>query len=102
MADYQNSILSAFKDVEDSLNDIHGRSEEAEAREKAVASAREYLRLVQIQYDTGIIAYLNVINAEQTLLNNEQSEVQAVKERLVSTVLLIKALGGGWDSGSHV
>jgi multidrug efflux system outer membrane protein len=101
LAVYHNSILNAFKDVEDSLNDIHGRSEEAEAREKAVASAREYLRLVQIQYDTGIIDYLNVINAEQTLLNNELSEVQAVKERLISTVLLIKALGGGWDSESH-
>lgn len=97
LAAYHTSVLSAFKDVEDSLNDIHGRTEEAEAKEKAVAAAREYLRLVQIQYDTGIIDYLNVINAEQTLLNNELSEVQALKERLISTVLLIKALGGGWE-----
>lgn len=98
LAAYHTSVLGAFKDVEDSLNDIHGRTEEAEAREKAVAAAREYLRLVQIQYDTGIIDYLNVINAEQTLLNNELSEVQALNERRVSTVLLIKALGGGWET----
>ncbi|OQB42814.1 MAG: Outer membrane protein OprM precursor [Candidatus Hydrogenedentes bacterium ADurb.Bin179] len=96
-AAYRNSVLGAFRDVEDSLTDIHGRSDEAEAREKAVAAAREYLRLVQIQYDTGTIDYLDVINAEQTLLNNELSEVQALNERRIATVLLIKALGGGWD-----
>lgn len=97
LAAYRNSVLGAFRDVEDSLTDIHGRTDEAGARAKAAAAAREYLRLVQIQYDTGIIDYLNVINAEQTLLNNELSEVQALNERRIATVLLIKALGGGWD-----
>lgn len=94
---YRGTVLGAFKDVEDSLTDIHGRTEEVQARAKAVAAAREYLRLVHIQYNTGTIDYLNVINAEQTLLNNELSEVQALNERMISTVLLIKSIGGGWN-----
>lgn len=97
-ANYRDSILTAFKDVEDSLTDIHARAAEAESRGKAVAAAREYLRLVRIQYETGVFDYLNVIDAEQALLNNELSEVQVRNERMTATVLLIKALGGGWEA----
>ena len=63
---------------------------------KAVAAAREYLRLTKIQYEIGIIDYFHVINAEQTLMSNELSETQILNERLTATVLLIKAIGGGW------
>ena len=97
-AAYRDSVLGAFRDVEDSLTDIHARTEEGESRAKAVAAAREYLRLVQIQYDTGVFDYLNVIDAEQALLNNELSEIQVANERMIATVLLIKALGGGWGT----
>lgn len=96
-ATYRDNVLGAFKDVEDSLTDIHARTEEGESRARAVAAAREYLRLVQIQYDTGVFDYLNVIDAEQALLNNELSEIQVLNERMTATVVLIKSLGGGWD-----
>lgn len=94
---YRKTVLAAFGDVEDSLTDLHLRSEASEAQRKAVEAAREYLRLTLLQYQTGIIDYLNVVNAEQTLVSNELSEVQLLNQRMVSTVLLIKALGGGWD-----
>ena len=59
-------------------------------------SAREYLRLTQLQYRQGLISYLQVIDAERTLLTNELSEAQILNQRFSSTVFLMKALGGGW------
>lgn len=97
-ATYRNKVLSAFVDVEDSLTDLHMRADAAQAQAKAVAAGREYLRLTQIQYHSGVIDYMRVVNAEQTLLTNELSEAQILNQRMVSTVLLVKALGGGWNS----
>jgi len=97
-ATYRNAVLTAFVDVEDSLTDLHIRADAAESQARAVAAAREYLRLTRIQYQTGLTDYLHVVNAEQTLLTNELSDAQILNQRVVSTVLLIKALGGGWDS----
>ena len=95
---YRNQVLSAFVDVEDSLTDLHLRADAAESQAKAVSAAREYLRLTQLEYQTGITDYLHVVTAEQTLLSNELSDIQILNQRMVSSVLLIKALGGGWDS----
>jgi len=97
-ATYRNSVLSAFVDVEDSLTDLHMRADAAQSQSRAVDAAREYLRLTQIEYQTGVTDYLHVVNAEQTLLSNELSEAQILNQRMVSTVLLIKALGGGWEA----
>jgi len=96
-ATYRKRVLSAFVDVEDSLTDLQMRADAAGSQAKAVAAAREYLRLTQIEYRTGITDYLRVVNAEQTLLSNELLESQILNQRMVSTVLLIKALGGGWE-----
>ncbi len=95
---YRNQVLIAFVDVEDSLTDLHMRGAAAASQAKAVEAAREYLRLTQIEYQTGLTDYLHVVNAEQTLLSNELSDIQILNQRMVSSVLLIKALGGGWDS----
>ena len=99
-ATYRAKVLSAFVDVEDSLTDLHMRANAADAQAKAVIAARENLRLTKIQYQSGVTDYLHVVTAEQTLLTNELSEAQILNQRLVSNVLLIKALGGGWDSQS--
>jgi multidrug efflux system outer membrane protein len=98
LATYRNSVLGAFRDVEDALTDLHLRADEAQEQEQAVVAAREYLRLARIQYDRGLASYLLVIDAQRTLLTNELSAVQILNQRLASTVLLIKALGGGWDA----
>jgi multidrug efflux pump len=95
-ASFRSAFLAALRDVEDSLSDLHHRADAADAEAKAVESSRGYLDLSRVEYDHGIIGYLQVLDAEKTLLTNEIAEVQTRSQRYVSTVLLIKALGGGW------
>jgi multidrug efflux system outer membrane protein len=95
-ANFQNAVLNALADVENSLTDIHMRAEAFTSQQHAVDYAREYLRLAQLQYRQGLIGYLQVIDAERTLLTNELTAAQLLNLRYGSTVLLIKALGGGW------
>ena len=95
---YRNTVLAAFGDVEDSLTDLHLRADQADAQSKSVEAAREYHKLTKIQYDTGIVDYLQLVDAERTLLDNELSAVKILNERMISTVLLVKSIGGGWDS----
>ncbi|MEI8198250.1 MAG: efflux transporter outer membrane subunit, partial [Phycisphaerae bacterium] len=95
---YRGSVLKAFGEVEDSLTDLHLRSDAAVAQARAVKAAREYLRLARLQYQQGLVNNLVVIDADRTLLTNELAALQIQSQRLVSTVLLFKALGGGWDA----
>lgn len=97
VATYLLSVLEAFRDVEDQLSDLHLLEEKARSLDETLVSAREYSRLTQLQYRQGLTNYLQVIDANQTLLNNELSAAQAQAQRLSGTVLLIKALGGGWQ-----
>ena len=98
LANYQSTLLSAFRDVEVSLTDVHMRGDALEAQHRAVEAAREYLRLSRLEYDQGLVSYLQLLDADRTLLSNEVAESQLLTQRLVSTVLLIKAIGGGWDA----
>ncbi len=96
-AAYRKKVLGAYGDVEDSLTDLHLRADASRSQGRAVADAREYLRFTQLQYDTGVTDYLHVIDAEKTLLTNELSDAELAGQRMISTVLLIKAVGGGWE-----
>jgi multidrug efflux system outer membrane protein len=98
VATYRGTVLQAIDDVETSLTDLHWRADEARAQHRAVQESRDYVRLSNLEYQQGLISYLQVIDAERTLLTNELSAAQILNERFVSTVLLIKALGGGWDA----
>jgi multidrug efflux system outer membrane protein len=102
LATYRSTILTAYREVEDSLTDLHRRADAADAQERAVESSREYLRLARLQYDQGLFGYLQVIDAERTLLTNALQSAQIRGERYVSTVLLIKALGGGWTPSTSL
>ncbi len=95
-AAYHGTLLGAVRDVEDALTDLHLRADAADARDRAVRDSREYARLTQLQYRQGIVSYLQVTDAERSLLANELAAVQTQELRFTSTVLLIKALGGGW------
>jgi multidrug efflux system outer membrane protein len=95
-ANFQNAVLSALADVENSLTDIHMRADAFTSQQHAVDYAREYLRLAQLQYRQGLIGYLQVIDAERTLLTNELAAAHIRNQSYGSTVLLIKALGCGW------
>lgn len=97
-AAFRETVLIAFGDVEDALTDLHMRADQAQARAHAVDAAREYLRLAQLEYQVGLSDYRQVVDAQKALLDNELSVVQTLDQRMASTVLLIKSLGGGWDS----
>ncbi|HLY75159.1 MAG TPA: efflux transporter outer membrane subunit, partial [Planctomycetota bacterium] len=100
LAVYRGQVLIAYRDVEDALTDLHLRSEAAQSLTQAVSSSREYLTLAETQYQQGLISYFQVIDAERTLLGNELSAAQLASQRMVSMVLLIKALGAGWEEGA--
>lgn len=101
VANYRLAVLNAYKDVEDQLSDLHLLAEKADVLNATVAYAREYSRLTELQYKQGITGYLQVIDANQTLLTNELSAAEAQNQRLVATVLLIKALGAGWGEAAQ-
>lgn len=98
VATYRSTILGAFRDVENNLVDLHRRAAESETQSRAVASDRETFGLVTQQYKSGLTSYLQVITTERTLLTDEISEKQIQFNRMISTVLLIKAVGGGWKN----
>jgi multidrug efflux system outer membrane protein len=95
---YRQQVLTAFQDVEDALNDLHLRAGESRAQDQAVKDSQEYLRLSILQYRSGLIPQLTVIDANRTLLDNQLSQATILGDRMISTVQLIKALGGGWDA----
>jgi multidrug efflux system outer membrane protein len=93
---YREQVLVAFQDVENALADLHTLSDQSDAQDRAVAAADQALRLSQSQYDKGASNFLDVLDAERTLLADERTSVQLLGQRLQTTVLLIKALGGTW------
>jgi outer membrane protein TolC len=76
--------------------------DEAAVRQQALESARESLRLTQNQYRAGLIAYLDVVVVQATALSNERSVLTLLQSRLIASVQLIAALGGGWDGQMQV
>ena len=71
-----------------------------QSQQQAVDAARRTLDIANSRYVGGLVNYLDVVNAQQNLLNNEQQLAVIHGQRLVTSVLLIKALGGGWDASS--
>lgn len=96
MANYQETVLTSFKDVEDSLVNLRWYATQAGDLALAVKAARTTLELSQMRYDRGLVNYLDVVDAERELLQVEQTSVIVLGNRYVSTVLLIRSLGGGW------
>jgi NodT family efflux transporter outer membrane factor (OMF) lipoprotein len=97
VADYRQSVLVAYQQVEDNLVALRVLSDEAEQQRQATASAQESQRIFNNRYVGGVDTYLQVITAQTTALNNERNDIDILRRRMDATVLLIKALGGGWD-----
>ena len=93
---YRKQVLIAFQDVETALGDLHSLSDQSDAQERAVAAAVRALQLSESQYGKGASNFLDVLDAERTLLSDERISVQLLGQRLQATVQLIKALGGSW------
>jgi NodT family efflux transporter outer membrane factor (OMF) lipoprotein len=98
VANYRQTVLSAFQEVEDNLAALRVLSHEWEQADQAVRSAQRTLNLSLHRYELGIDSYLNVITAQTTLLNNQQTAVNLRTEQMTYSVQLIMTLGGGWDS----
>ncbi|MBL8528610.1 MAG: efflux transporter outer membrane subunit [Burkholderiales bacterium] len=98
VAAYRQTVLAGFQEVEDNLAALRILEEEAAVQAEAVAAARQSVELTLNQYKAGIVSYLNVVAVQTVALNNERTSVGILGQRLTASVLLVKALGGGWDA----
>ena len=98
VANYRQTVLTGFQQVEDNLSALRVLAEEAQATDEAVNAALQSLEISTYQYKAGTASYLQVITAQTTALQNQTSAVNILTRRMVASVLLIEALGGGWDS----
>jgi len=96
VANYRQTVLAAFQQVEDELAALRILAEQAKAQAVAVKSAKEAEQLIFNQYKAGTIDYTSVVTAQVAALNNEEAELTIRQNRLVASVTLIEALGGGW------
>jgi NodT family efflux transporter outer membrane factor (OMF) lipoprotein len=98
VADYQEAILRSLQDVEDSLAALRVLREEAEVQAAAVDAAQRALTLATNRYRGGVTSYLEVIAAQSAALSNQRAALSVLSRRMSASVLLIKALGGGWTT----
>jgi NodT family efflux transporter outer membrane factor (OMF) lipoprotein len=100
VANYRQTVLNAYQQVEDNLVALHILNTESTQQHSATASAEESLQLSQNRYTGGVDTYLQVVIWQTTALTNERNDIDIMRRRLEANVLLIKALGGGWDVSS--
>ena len=100
VAGYRQSVLQALAEVEDDLSGLVVLNDARATQTDAVAAATRALDIANDRYIGGLVTSLDVVTAQQTLLANQRLAAQIQGERLVTTVQLIKALGGGWDASS--
>jgi outer membrane protein, multidrug efflux system len=100
VANYREQVLTAFKEVEDGLSGLRVLDEEEAAQDKAVGSAQKTADISTARYKEGLANYLEVIDAQRTVLESEELTAQVREFRLLTTVQLIKALGGGWQDSN--
>jgi NodT family efflux transporter outer membrane factor (OMF) lipoprotein len=100
VAAYRQNVLTGFQQVEDNLAAARILENEARVQDEAVAAAQRSLDLSVTRYKGGVTSYLEVITAQSAALSNQVTAVNILGRRMASTVLLIQALGGGWDRSS--
>lgn len=98
VAAYRQTVLQAFREVEDGLSSLRILGEQTEVQDAAVAQASRAAELSQIQYREGLVSYLDVIDADRDVLQQQRTSVRLDGDRAQAAVALIRAIGGGWDS----
>jgi len=98
VANYRQSVLTAFQEVEDGISNLSTLSQALATQGAAVDDARRALAIANNRYIGGVTSYLDVITAQTTLLTSERLQTQLLGQQMVSSVYLVKALGGGWDA----
>ena len=100
VASYRQTVLTSFQQVEDNLAALRILEQEAGVQDSAVEAAQRSLDLSNVRYQGGVTSYLEVITAQNAALSDELTSVNILGRRMASAVLLIEAIGGGWDRGS--
>ena len=100
VANYRDTVLNAFREVQDDITGLQVLDAARVSQAAAVEASRRQLDIANSRYVGGLVNYLDVVSAQQNLLSNEQQAAIIQGQRLVTTVLLVKALGGGWDAAS--
>ena len=98
VAEYRQTVLGGFQEVEDNLVALRVLEQEALVQDAAVRAARESETITNNQYKAGTTNYLSVVIVQTATLNNERTALAILGRRLVASVGLIKALGGGWSA----
>lgn len=100
LAEYEKTVLVAYQEVEDQLAALHYLDGESQSEASAVHDAMRAEEIAMQRYKAGLIGYLDVVYAQETELSNERTAAQISGQQMVASVVLIKALGGGWTGGN--
>jgi len=97
VANYKQTILNSFREVEDNLVELQILQQASQAQAEVVKAGREVVGIMNNQYQAGVVNYQSIIIAQASALTNERSALALLGRRMLASVNLIKALGGGWD-----
>lgn len=100
-ANYRQSVLNAFQQAQDGITGLSVLDDAAKQSRQSVKDAHKLLSLANDRYSGGLVAYLNVITAQQSLLTSERTDAQIRGQQMIVAVSLVKALGGGWDASQQ-
>jgi outer membrane protein TolC len=98
VANYRQTVLTAFQGVEDQLSALRILRQQAVVENSAIEAAQHAVDISLNEYKAGTVAYTTVITAQTALLSDQQAALAVEASRVVASVALIKALGGGWDT----
>jgi outer membrane protein TolC len=98
VATYRETTLEAFQQVEDNLAALRILAQEATQQDQAVQEAQSDVSLFTASYEGGADPYLQVVTAQTTLLFNQRNEIDILRRQMDASVLLVKAVGGGWNA----
>ncbi len=96
LAQYEKTVLTSYQEVEDQLSALQYLASQQQLQDIAVNDAQQTEQLATQRFNTGLVNYLDVLTAQQTVLFNRRTATQIAGQRMLATVVLIKALGGGW------
>jgi outer membrane protein TolC len=96
VADYRQTVLTAFQQVEDNLAALHTLQDESDSQQRAADAANQALQLILNRYKAGAVGYLDVVTAQSMALTQERAVDEVARRRMDASVMLLRALGGGW------
>jgi multidrug efflux system outer membrane protein len=99
-ANHDTRLLTALREVEDALSDVEQRSKQGDVQAQSQQAAARALLVAQARYDRGVSTYLDVTDAQRSTLAADRAAAQIRTQRLLATVAVARALGGGWEQGA--